>query len=300
MLRLRALSIGPIAAEILSSHHDVEVLAVFDRSFYLLTEGGLVCVGAQGIGHGPINVPLGDSEAIDWRMRGISAEVKGHSHADELLIGDEVVISLANAARWQPPPWPEIEAQVAVSGIATLRREAAGRLPREGLSPLVLAGGELAEASPEARAAADMIRDLRHALPGVLVRGRLDPGTVRSLTLLLGLGPGLTPSGDDLIGGMLLALSALQRTDLRDAIWEALAPELGDLTTEISAMHLSAAADGLGAEAIHRLCGDILVSDARALRGDLDRVARIGHCSGWDTIAGFVLLLDVALAAPAA
>lgn len=294
MLRLAATSIGPIAADILASHHELEVLAVFERSFYLMAHGGLVCVGADGIGRGPLNVPLADAEAIDWRQLGVDTEVKAEAHGPTLVIGEDIRISL-DAPAWQPPDWAVFLPEPSENGLVTLHMSAAQKLPKDGLAALVLAAGDAGPRNPEARAAAGEVATLVARLPALLDTEVLDDQSKRALTMLLGLGPGLTPSGDDLIGGILLALTALDRTRLRDAIWDALTPELGDLTTEISAMHLSAAADGMGAEAVHALANAVLEGDEGQIPAYLDRVARIGHCSGWDTTAGFTLTIAAAL-----
>ncbi len=295
MIRLTASSIGPIAAEILTEGRELEVVAVFERSFYLLAHDGLVCIGAEDIGRGPINVTLRDADAVVWPNAGVFPEAKGRAHADRLVIGETFVTSLSAAERWQPPPWAAYDPDAAGKGLEALRALAAGRLPEAGLAPLVFAPDSKGARTPVARAAVSQVAVLRAGLPRALSAGTFDAESRRSLTLLLGLGPGLTPSGDDLIGGILLALTALGRPDLRDALWHILAPELNDLTTEISAMHLSAAADGLGADAMHGIANAILAGDTHAVPGHLDRIARIGHCSGWDTLAGFTLTIGAAL-----
>ena len=92
---------------------------------------------------------------------------------------------------------------------------------------------------------------------------------------LIGLGPGLTPSGDDYFGGMLIALRLLGRGGQADALWRWLEPRLESRTSAISAAHLRAAAQGEGHEALHE-----------ALHGDATRLDSVGHCSGWDALAG--------------
>ena len=108
--------------------------------------------------------------------------------------------------------------------------------------------------------------------------------------LLLGLGPGLTPSGDDLLGGLMIALTALDQTGVRDQLWDALRPELEMLTNEISAMHLAVAADGLGSAACHEALNAMLAGTPP----DLDAIDAIGHTSGWDMLAGMAVALAAA------
>jgi hypothetical protein len=68
---------------------------------------------------------------------------------------------------------------------------------------------------------------------------------------LIGLGPGLTPSGDDYLGGVLVALRWLGRGLQANSLWRWLEPRLASQTSEISATHLAAAASGQVHEALH-------------------------------------------------
>lgn len=92
--------------------------------------------------------------------------------------------------------------------------------------------------------------------------------------ILGGLGPGLTPSGDDALAGMLLA-AHLRWPDIESDL-VALARGIG--THEISLAFLGWAARGQSIEAVHRL----LTGDASAA-ADL---AACGHTSGADLALG--------------
>lgn len=96
---------------------------------------------------------------------------------------------------------------------------------------------------------------------------------------LIGLGPGLTPAGDDFVGGAMIALRTFGNAALADRIaaWALPLAEVG--TSRISRAHLHCAAEGEGHEALH----DWL----HGFRdGDYRRLARIGHTSGLDAAAG--------------
>lgn len=77
--------------------------------------------------------------------------------------------------------------------------------------------------------AADAVVELAHGRPEAAVR-------------LLGLGPGFTPAGDDVVAGALAALALLG--SLRDGVVLGLLEAARDRTTTISAALLSAAAKG--------------------------------------------------------
>jgi hypothetical protein len=81
---------------------------------------------------------------------------------------------------------------------------------------------------------------------------------------------------------MLVALRLSGRGAQADALWRWLEPRLAAHTSAISAAHLAAAAAGEAHEALHV-----------ALTGkwNLDALAAVGHCSGWDALAGAVAVL---------
>lgn len=298
-MRLDAASIGPIAGEILAQGGEVEVLALFERSLYLLARNGLVCVGTEAIGRGPINVVVKAGEKpIAWEQLGAGREAKGRVSDSVLAIGEGLAISLRDAAVWSPPPWPVIDVERATAGLARLAGFARSEGPADGLSALVLTPDTAAARNRFARAAAPQVATLGKSLPTALANGRWDVDALGAATLLLGLGPGLTPSGDDLLGGVMLALTALGRQELRDALWDGLAGELGDLTSEVSAMHLSAAADGLAGEAVHAAAIAVLAGGQNPAER-FGPLACLGHTSGWDALAGFALVLRASLPAPA-
>ncbi len=98
------------------------------------------------------------------------------------------------------------------------------------------------------------------------------------------------------LGGALVALNLLGRIDLRDALWHGMPghgmrePALADANA-ISRAHLTAAAQGLGSAALHAVLNDILTGTTAALPRRLAAVEAIGHTSGWDALAGAVLVL---------
>jgi len=118
---------------------------------------------------------------------------------------------------------------------------------------------------------------------------------------LLGVGAGLTPSGDDYIGGALFALRLGMRGD-RAAQVETLAGRLcafaatrthvisATLLADLAALRGYSAMGELGLAAID---GGIprVVAAGRAL-------AALGHSSGWDLLAGFIAGATGRLARP--
>jgi hypothetical protein len=104
---------------------------------------------------------------------------------------------------------------------------------------------------------------------------------------LLGLGPGLTPSGDDFVGALLFA----QRLLGWDAQWTLVARRLVDAaqtrTHAIGAALFGDLAEGGTFDALHQL------AECLAARNPVPPAARhlaaIGHSSGWDMLTGFAV-----------
>ena len=104
--------------------------------------------------------------------------------------------------------------------------------------------------------------------------------------MLIGLGPGLTPSGDDFLGGLMLALHHVHREAQARGLWRWLEPRLRR-TSAISAAHLAAGAAGEGHEVLHA-CLQALHSADADWPSVLAQLDNVGHCSGWDSLAGLV------------
>ena len=111
---------------------------------------------------------------------------------------------------------------------------------------------------------------------------------------MLGLGPGLTPSGDDYVGAAFFARRLFARAGACDrGAWARAAAVVharaGERTHPISAALLGDMLAGHGHAPLHDLARELGADEA--LAGPLDaarRLVRIGHSSGWDMLAGFV------------
>jgi len=111
-------------------------------------------------------------------------------------------------------------------------------------------------------------------------------------TRLVGLGPGLTPSGDDLLVGIEAALHALARPS---AGFLALAlDDVEGRTTALAATLLRHAGAGEFAERLHTLLAALLGSDDEAIPAAIDRAVAWGATSGTDCLLGVLIGLDVA------
>ena len=225
-----------------------EVCATFRRSCYLRFPGErYACVGDASLGRGPVN-----ALADDFSLPAIGQR-----------------LSLSGGEIWTPPA---LMAE-ATPDVRRLRDAARARAPQEGLGGLV--ADQHNALSGHAQPALD-------AIDRWLVGNALDDDA----EMLIGLGPGLTPSGDDYLGGVLIALHAFARKTQAQGLWRWLSPRL-PRTSAISGAHLAAAAAGEGHEALHR-CLLALCATEPDWPGALAALDAVGHCSGWDSLAGAV------------
>jgi hypothetical protein len=220
-----------------------EVCAVFKRSFYLrFADDSFACVGDASIGRGPLNAIV--------------------DHFIAPAMGEKIALSAD--ATWRPASGGK-----STPDHAALREAAQGRAPADGLGCLV--AGTHNALSAHAQPALDAIDEW---LAGNALDARAEA--------LIGLGPGLTPSGDDYFGGVMVALHAVGRGSQAAALWRWLEPRLASRTGAISAAHLAAAAAGDAHEALHGVLNGEL---------DLDALDAVGHTSGWDALAGAAAVL---------
>ena len=91
---------------------------------------------------------------------------------------------------------------------------------------------------------------------------------------------------------MLVALHAVGETDMAHALCAEIAQAAPAATSPISAAFLRAAAEGYGCEALHAAIAAILEGRIEALAGRIETLGRIGHTSGWDALAGALLVLQ--------
>ncbi len=288
---LAAFEIGCLAGRALRPGLRGTVSAVFARSFYLHVAGQEVCLGPPGLGAGPLNLRC-HVERPDWRAWGLREGAAVLPAPRALRVPPNLSVSLCETTVWRPKaPGPWSAASLA-AGLRALEALLPGRVPADGLGVLALsaAGGPCRSAVAAAASgpAAALARYLRRALARPL--GAPTP-TVPDLRALIGLGPGLTPSGDDLLGGALVALHLLGRIALRDALWHAVRERARADANAVSRAHLTAAAQGLGGAALHAVLNDVLTGTTAALPRRLAAVEAVGHTSGWDALAGVVIAL---------
>jgi hypothetical protein len=291
---------GEPAAQTLQARAIGCVAAVFDHSFYVAMDDRLACIGTAAISHGPLNARSTAPAATLWPSSGICVRDRVSASPRGIHVGTRFTFNVGAAKPWMPPPPPHWTPATLRSGLAALEHFARRRVTPDGLALYVLPDPTANSPSPTFERARVPIRRLAGGIGRAMESGvPLPPETARWVSALVGLGPGLTPSGDDFLGGMMIALFAVNQP--------AVLPELSSLvqqaakrrTNLISRAHLAAAGNGAGAAALHAVLNDVLAGRTRDMAFRLDDVARIGHGSGWDALAGAATVLRACDSAPA-
>jgi hypothetical protein len=316
--RVNALSIsGPVFDVVRREDLTGQVLASYRRACNLVTsDGEVIALVGPAIGNGPLNIVIGGAEVLDQVKPGLSVAFSNH----QLVLDHSLVVSLDGAQLWRPEvSWECLATQRRrlEGGLAVLcgwlsRNEVAKGLlglsasqaasrggshaaetrawepallcpePVEGLQnrdPLNLAFLAMAQAG---------IKGLLHALQGG------DRSSIReSAALLAGLGPGLTPAGDDYLVGLMAGLrvwpdplenSGLSPPQVCQIIFEAAEGR----TTLLSRAFLRSAKEGLFGENWHELLTALVEGETIGIQRAARRILSSGATSGADALAGFL------------
>lgn len=129
------------------------------------------------------------------------------------------------------------------------------------------------------------IRRLAPGLAHQAVGGRVRTETLRAM---VGAGPGTTPSGDDVIVGVLAGLRVLGLRDQSASLCRRVTGLIG-ATTVASRHYLSAATEGRFGEHVHQLVAAL--ADEDPPERTLTRAASWGATSGTDLLVGLVATL---------
>jgi hypothetical protein len=265
------------------------VIATFARSCYLAFDDRIVAVVSAELHNGPLNLIAIPTPPFGHLA--IGAQVSSDAH--RVRVADAWDIVLDGATAWDPVLGRIDRAahDTLHDHLQTLTHLIAAEAPAGGLARVSVerTGGIL---TPLERSASlgltNLFSGLRQANHSQVARGA---------RTLAGLGPGLTPSGDDILVGCLLALTALPHMD-GGSVREAIAVSARHRTTHISTAYLDAAGRGEASEAWHRLVAAMSTSDVVRVISAARQVLAVGETSGSDMLGGFVLASRALLGAP--
>jgi hypothetical protein len=258
------------------------VHSVFRRAVNLVThEGDLFTLAARGLGNAPHTALL---PVHDVRSIGMAVGDAVQERAGQLWIGERLALTFETASVWNCvlPRWratpPRVAANLAwlqdqLRQRRLLQRAAVGAFDRVVLDVLEERAGCLR----------DSLREREGAVAASQARS------------LLGLGPGLTPAGDDFLVGL---FAVLHLPDSPCEHWLQGGAVLHDAeraTNEISLAALRCAGSGRVRDSIAVLLRELLRGGGAPLEAALARVLAIGATSGCDIAAGLACGLEIQL-----
>lgn len=256
------------AARWLHETQQAVVHSVFVQACNLRNERGdwlSLALPASGIGPFTIVAPLPEGCGFhDWLSPGMPASVTPHA-----ITLPPLTIHLTGAALWEPcPDWSGAPPAALATALAWLITW---------LPPFSLAQSPYAAAAQTAQAA--LQTGLQQADLAACRDGAKQLG---------GVGPGLTPAGDDFLLGVMAALWLIWSAARARLFSQAIAAAAGPRTTPLSAAWLAAAAAGNLSSHWHQLLWALPLVQMDALQAAVDAMLSIGASSGADALAGFV------------
>ena len=209
------------------------------------------------------------------------------------------IVQFQQAVRWSADPLPAalLPPEQRRERLMSLAQMTAADKGGAGFAPLLLPFLRHTPAPEDAAEVnAPALLQTLTALQTTLRQADLD-ATVRLLTPYMGLGRGLTPSGDDLIAGVLLAANRLPEsvTNIPAALLPDLNARLSTLatrkTTRISANLLQAAAQGQADERLIQALHAVIANGLPLARAAHD-LTTWGNSSGADALLGMTVVLS--------
>lgn len=241
-----------------------------------------------------VRLPSVVARELLWHMRpGMEVRV---GDGRLLIPACDFSLYLPETLPWKPRPEMTMrrwQRETVAQHTCLLARYLTDQRQQDGLIPLIgpLLLGQPTQETPLARMALPALRMLARA------SWRLDIAGVEEATRrLAGLGPGLTPAGDDALGGFAAVMSLLSSqlsadARPRDHIAGIIAAVARPCTTLLSAVLLAFAASGEVAEHLGELLLtlELPAEEFGAVLRAADRVLAYGATSGGDTLLGVLL-----------
>jgi hypothetical protein len=289
---VQATLIGRKAAELLGiPGYAGEVLAIVSSAVYLAGhDGELLWLGQEGLPAHPRCI------LSSFHATNIEVGMEFVATSTCLGIGSDMTFGLANAVRWTPHAIEQMSGQP-VRGCLRETLASIQPLPVRGLGHaltwMTRPAGRIDYSAVSStdrfllRRVEPIIRELLKACHTWNMERILSVGRG-----LVGLGPGLTPSGDDFLGGLLFSAHYLRAAyptlfEQNDDLLRGFLKEARLLTNSISHTILSDLAYGHGPAPLYDLIILLLQGSTRqAEAACAKQLIQIGHTSGWDMLAG--------------
>jgi hypothetical protein len=275
-------TLSRFAARVFSRYSWGRVLAVYRRSINALFGPYVLTVAEGSVGKLPQGLTLEDLPD-GWPSLGIKAgQVLIWHGATLTFLEAGISFTLSSVDLWLPiwetQPLRVSRSVVSMEEVASF---AAARAPDGGIAPLLKALPLLNQSDAPAQVLPATAR-----LAWIALQGYVRTGDPAYLLDLIGMGPGLTPSGDDLLRGY----TAVRALTGRLPVWtKELLIRATVGTNLLSRQLLWHASRGR----VSQRLGEVIVAlmTGEGWRASVERALREGHSSGADALVGVLLAL---------
>ncbi len=298
-IRLQAISVSDAVLRAAERASRCSVLGVHEGGLNLLCGDDVFSLVGPDVGNLPRGIVAASPAGAGWKTPGLLPGEAAVLRPGELSVPGWVHLSLAGAAVWNARRHLRAPFAAARQVRAAAEAAAAALAGAGGLGVLGPRLADLAEGRPVD--GADRGALVRAALPAIagLVRatrernGRAFVGAARPL---LGLGIGLTPSGDDLLTGLIGSLVLMAEHEGRLAWAEEaagrLVAEAVGRTTRVGFTYLRCAAAGEITERHHDMLTALVAGDELTARAACAELRGFGHSSGGEMALGALLAVS--------
>jgi hypothetical protein len=277
MLRFDTLSFGPEADALAAGGIGGRVLAVLRNAVYIESEGGhVVAIVDEQAEDGPLTVRIHN---LPMMLRALS------THPGAMFLATGRYIEIHGLARliWSGKAWvpclpKRMGERVAILAACDALAEV---IAIQGTKPV-------GDADPVSQRLTTRLAEFHHAMLEYCI-----PQAMEAITGLPGLGPGLTPSGDDITAGLLASLLWQARLGIvPDKLACSLVGAVRDVaplrTNRISARLLYHAGEGVLYAPAMELGEALLAGDKPVVPDAACRLCSIGNTTGADVATGLL------------
>jgi hypothetical protein len=271
------------------------VIAVFDSSIYVQITDKIVCLGNKSLKNSPITIITSLPENFSFKTCKLKIEEKVSFFDRNIRIQNTTFAIDEKTKIWHPAEtkYPFMLDNVR-QGIRYFHKILQHKdVEPRGLSEILFFKNlNVKELNYNKKVLSEISECKRWICQSLVKKNRDCMSRPYWSENLLGLGFGLTPSGDDFIGGVMIGLHICKKVKTAQCIWRHVYKNISYLTTPIAGAHLYAASTGLGPGDIHKLADAILSANAEGMAELVKSLDMIGHTSGWDIFAGVYIVIE--------
>jgi hypothetical protein len=290
--RFNITHIGALAGARLVPGQCGKVLASFSKAIYLITDDSeLFWIVSE-------DAPM-HRRALKTStpLFGPQAGSLFHVQDQRLTIDSTFIFDMKNASLWSTPLINENNI-ASVNQISTYIQTLFSSLDLskvKGFGNFIPAILSLPQTGPTCPQPGSSDPIIAHARPFVLNMARAclenQPSRIsQNAGALIGLGPGLTPSGDDFVGGLLFCIYSLQTAYPELNLYNPLLLEqYRSRTHQISFTLLQDLANGHAIAPLHQIIDSIFSGKSiESIQPSISQLTQVGHSTGWDLLAGLL------------